>query len=100
ISPNYIRGRIFAINSLVSTLSAVAINLAIWRMPHADAWTIPAVGAVGVALAVIGVWGVWRELGRGPMDSPMASALWRLLRWYVLVWHRLRWVGRDRIPAA
>ncbi|HEX7009186.1 MAG TPA: MFS transporter, partial [Phycisphaeraceae bacterium] len=99
ISPNYIRGRIFAINSLVSTLSAVAINLAIWRMPHADAWTIPAVGAAGVTLAVIGVWGAWRELGRGPMDSPMASALWRLLRWYVLVWHRLRWVGRDRIPA-
>ncbi|MFW6032499.1 MAG: MFS transporter [Phycisphaeraceae bacterium] len=99
ISPNYIRGRIFAASGLVSTVSSVAINLAIWQLPQADQWMIPALLAVGGLLIVVGAIAGVAAILRGPM-SPAANLLWRLDRIYALVWHRFEWVGRHHIPAA
>lgn len=99
ISPNYIRGRVFALESVVSTLSAVAINFAIWQLPGADDWMVPALVTVGVVLLVVGVIYNVRELRRGPLNTGLRNTLWRLNRWYALVWHRLVWVGRHNVPA-
>ncbi len=100
IAPNYIRGRVFGVRDLVSLASAVIVNLVIWQMPHADAAMIPTTLVMGSLLALVGVWGLWRELTRGPMATRTLNCFWRIDRAYLLIWHRLRWIGRDAVPHA
>lgn len=100
ITPNYILGRVGGVREVLSNISAVGVNLVIWQMPGADAWMVPAMYAMALALALIGGYGCFRQMTAGPMDSRTANALWRFDRWFCSVWHRLRHVGKHRVPSA
>ena len=99
LTANYIRGRVMGANSIASTLGNVAVNFVIWRMPNADTLVVWVMLALGPVLTGIGVACLIRALSRGPMASPSLNAVWRIVRLYTLVWHRLHWRGNGRIPA-
>ena len=98
IAPDYIRGRVFGVRDLLNTTSAVVVNLVIWQMPNADIHMVPALFAVAGVLAIVAVWGFWLQITTGPQDIKAQNVAWRLCRAYTLVWHRLRWVGREHVP--
>lgn len=98
LAPDFIRGRVFAVRDLFSLSSAVVVNFVIWRIPHADEQMIPALYFFAVLVAFVGLQGLYRLITRGPMPTRFVNALWRLDRAALLIWHRLRWLGRDRVP--
>jgi 1-acyl-sn-glycerol-3-phosphate acyltransferase len=98
ITPNYILGRVSGVREVLSNVLAVVINFVIWRIPHVDHLIIAALYPTAALLALVGLYGAWRELTRGPLPNRTANFLWRLCRLYVLVWHRLRWIGRSNVP--
>ncbi len=98
IAPDYIRGRVFGVRDLADTLSAVAVNYVIWQLPHADQYMVGALIAVAGGLAIVAVWGLWSQITSGPLPMKWGNIGWRLCRAYTLVWHRLRWVGREHVP--
>src|SRR5690606_18731134 len=77
---------------------SVVTYLAIWRLPDADRNIIPVMIVLGPSLIAIGVWGVVTHLRQGPTGRADTNVLWHLNRLFVLVWHRLKWRGRERIP--
>lgn len=99
ITPNYVRGRVMGVNSMINTACSVATYLAIWRLPAADRNIITVLFLLGPALTIIGAIGLFGHLRRGPQPDPHANLFWRLDRWFVLMWHNLRWSGRHHIPA-
>ena len=100
LSADHIRGRVFGVRDLFNTLSAVVVNLVIWRLPDADRYMVSVLGGVAVVLTFIAAIGLWRQLVSGPMVMGRQNLLWRLDRVFMLVWHRLRWVGRHHVPKA
>jgi 1-acyl-sn-glycerol-3-phosphate acyltransferase len=99
MTPNYMRGRIMGINSMVNTMFSVATYFAIWRMPHADTGIIVVLWMLGPALMVLGGFGLIRYLRSGPLKHEHAlNFFWRLARVYTLVWHRVQWVGKHHVP--
>ncbi|MCX5660365.1 MAG: MFS transporter [Planctomycetota bacterium] len=99
LAPDFIRGRVFAVRDLFSLSSAVVVNFVIWRRTDADEQMIPALYLFAALVALVGVQGLFRLLTRGPMPTRFVNVLWRLDRAALLIWHRLRWLGRDRVPA-
>jgi len=101
ITPNYIRGRVFGLRSMLNTLATVLINWTIWRLPEqtADSIMIPTLAVVAVLLILAGGWGLLRLLTTGPLTTPLTNTLWRLGRVYCLCWHRLQWRGAENVPA-
>lgn len=100
VTPNYMRGRVMGINSMVNTAFSVTTYFMIWRLPSADENIIYALYALGGLLIVIGVYGLYRYLSRGPMPNRVANAAWRLDRLACLVWHRLTVNGRENVPSS
>ncbi len=98
--PNYIRGRVFGVRDMASMISAVLINLAIWKTPDIDQRMVPLLYIVAGILFAVSASGGWMLLTRGPMTTRLANAVWRLGRIYCLVWHRARWIGKDHVPHA
>jgi len=98
IAPDHIRGRVFGVREVLSTGSAVVVNFAIWRLPNADAAMIPALLGTGLVLGLVALRGLWVEITRGPMPSRTANVFYRIVRAYTLVWHRVRWIGRNNLP--
>lgn len=98
IAPDLIRGRVMGVTGMLNTISNVLINLAIWKMPDADRTILLVTAVMGPVLGVIGVGGLWYALTHGPHDLKMANLFWRVVRFYVLTWHRLRVVGKHRVP--
>ncbi len=98
--PNYIRGRVFGVRDMASMVSAVLINLAIWRTPNIDERMVPLLYIIAGILALVSGIGGWLHLTRGPMTTRLANCVWRLWRIYCMVWHRARWIGRDHVPHA
>ncbi len=98
ITPNHIRGRVFGTRALLNTVSAVVVNLLIWRAPDADFWMIPVLAVTAAATGIVAVWSLWRSLRRGPLESYRLNVMWHIVRVYMLVWHRLRWVNRHHVP--
>jgi len=98
LSPNYIRGRVMGVNSLASTATNVAVNFIIWQLPNSDTLVIGMLQGLGLLLIVIAVAGLWMETTRTPTPSKTLNVVWRVCRTYALVWHRVRWIGRHRIP--
>lgn len=99
IAPDYIRGRVMGVTGALNTVSNVLINLAIWHMPNADRGILVTAAATGVAMLLVGGAGLVYALTRGPHPLRMQNLFWRLVRLYVLVWHRLEWRGRHRVPS-
>lgn len=98
IAPDYIRGRVFGVRDLVDTLSAVIVNLVIWRLPNADQYMVATLMVVSGVLVLAAGWGLWVQITAGPFPKRGMNAAWRVCRAYMLVWHRLRWIGRENIP--
>jgi len=99
LAPDYIRGRVFGVRDLFNTSSAVLVNVVIWQMPDADWYMIPALAATAGILSAVAAWGFWNQITSGPFAQPATNVVWRLCRSFTLVWHRLRWVGRENVPA-
>jgi 1-acyl-sn-glycerol-3-phosphate acyltransferase len=100
VTPNYVRGRVMGINSMVNTAFSVTTYFMIWRLPSADENIIYALYALGGLLIIVGLFGLYRYLSHGPMPNRVANAAWRIDRLFCLVWHRLRVYGRENIPAS
>lgn len=100
ISPNYMRGRVMGINVLASTLSNVLVNLIIWRLPEADYYMLTLLYATGAALILVALRGLWRRMFCSPLPRGQRDAnfFWHLNRIYMLVWHRVQWRNRQRVP--
>ncbi|QDU71725.1 MFS transporter [Mucisphaera calidilacus] len=100
LSPNYIRGRVMGITALSNTLISVLTYFSVWRVPNADVMIVIAVGCMGVLMLIVGATGFWLHLIRGPIPGNyVANGFWHFVRWYVLIYHRCRWVGRHHIPS-
>ena len=98
IAPDYIRGRVFGVRDIVTTISGVAINFAIWRTPNADKSMIPALIGTAIILSSVAVYGFFISLTSGPMPARRTNVFWRLVRSFTLVWHRVKWVGKHNVP--
>lgn len=98
VTPNYMRGRVMGINSMVNTIFTVLTYLAIWQLPSADTNIIYALYTLGGLLILVGGVGLFRFLTHGPMPNRTANVLWRLNHLACLVWHRLTVIGRQNIP--
>jgi 1-acyl-sn-glycerol-3-phosphate acyltransferase len=64
---------------------------------------------LGTILIGYGLWAaamlLWRAaavpwLSRGPLGDPATGLMWRFIQLYGRLVHRVRYVGRDRVPAA
>lgn len=99
VTPNYMRGRVMGINSMVNTVFSVLTYLAIWRLPSADTNILYALYALGVLLILVGCGGLLRYLTQGPMPNRLANVFWRLERLFCLVWHRLRIIDAYKVPS-
>ena len=99
ITPNYLRGRIFGMRAMLNTTFAVMINFAIWRSPAADYWMIHALYVTAGVMGLVAVWGLVGQMTNGPIYNRCLNVLWRLTRLYTLVWHRLQWTGREKVPS-
>ena len=98
ITANHVRGRVFGLRALLNTISAVVLNFAIWRFgSEADKYMLPALLATAGALLVVAAFGAWTALTAG-RHPPLAMTVWRLSRLYMLVWHRMRIIGKHNIP--
>lgn len=100
VTPNYMRGRVMGINSMVNTAFSVTTYFMIWRLPSADENIIYTLYALGGLLIVIGLFGLYHYLSRGPMPNRVANAAWRLDRLGCMVWHRLTVHGRQNVPSS
>jgi len=98
VTPNYMRGRVMGINSMVNTIFSVMTYFAIWRLPSADTNIIYALYTLGGILILVGGVGLIRFLIHGPMPNRTANVIWRINHLACLVWHRLTVVGRENIP--
>jgi len=97
LTPDYIRGRVFGIRDIVSTLSSVIVNLVIWQL-GSDVWMVPTLIVTAGVLAVVSLIGLWQQITSGPMGRSLVNVIWRINRAFVLVWHRLHWSGNHRVP--
>jgi 1-acyl-sn-glycerol-3-phosphate acyltransferase len=100
LSPDYVRGRVMGVNSMLNTIFSVATYFAIWRLPRADETLLRALYVVGPMLMVVGLYGLIRHLVRGPAPTACLNALWHIDRLYCLIWHGLQWRGRHHVPSA
>lgn len=98
VSPNYLRGRVMGVYTLMTTVSTVAINFIIWRIADADRVIVPVLLGVALLMAVVALWSLWLQMTRGAAPTRISNALWRTVRAFVLVWHRLVWVDRHHMP--
>jgi 1-acyl-sn-glycerol-3-phosphate acyltransferase len=98
LSPDYMRGRIMGVNSLLDTIVTVAVNLIIWLLPNADSLVITITKVMAAAMVLIATIGLYREMALRPTANRTLNAMWRINRLYTFVWHRLRVIGRQNVP--
>ncbi len=116
ITPNYIRGRVFAVRDLISTSGGIVINFVLWQAATVEKY-FPVDKATGqhmtiddlmyyilmvnaFILVIVGIIGLFIEMRRGPMPTAMGNVMWRISRVYVIVWHRLKWQGKGLVPTS
>ncbi|MFN3167599.1 MAG: MFS transporter [Phycisphaeraceae bacterium] len=99
VSPNYIRGRIMGLNSMVTTVFTVAVYFTIWRLPNTDRLILTAMAVLGPVLVLVGAVTMARHLGRGPMPNKMANVFWRIGRLFCFSWHGLTVHGKHHVPS-
>lgn len=98
IVPNHLRGRVFGLRALLNTSAAVIVNFAIWQLPNADNLMVPALLTLAVLLFIAAIYGLKMQITSGPLEDRRLNMLWKVTRMYTLIWHRLRWTGRHRMP--
>jgi len=98
ITPNFMRGRVMGLNTLLNTTLSVLTYFAIWRLPNADANIASVMYVLGPLLMGVGVFGLARYLPRGPLARRDANAFWHLNRLFCFVFHRVRFIGKHRVP--
>ena len=98
IAPNGVRGSIMGLAAMVTTIVSVAIYGSIWQLPGADEKIVAILTVLGPLLLIAGSVYAGRYVVHGPMQRVGTNVLWHLLRFYCLVWHRLKWSGRHHIP--
>ena len=100
ISPDYTRGRVMGVYMFATTIASVLVNLVIWRMGDAaDQVIIVALYVTGPVMMAVAAWQLFGHVTRGPMPRGIQNVFWRLDRLFMLVWHRVEWVGKDRVPS-
>ncbi|MEM9252341.1 MAG: MFS transporter [Planctomycetota bacterium] len=97
-TPNWVRGRVMGLSAMLSTTASVGVYFAVWRLPNADQNVIPVLWALGPLLAVVGLAGLWRYMRSGPLDTRFVNAMWRFMRLYSLVWCRVSFSHKHRVP--
>ncbi|MEX2212687.1 MAG: MFS transporter [Phycisphaeraceae bacterium] len=102
IAPNYIRGRVMGINSLATTVAIVLANLIIWQLPTktADLIMVRSLWPTAAVLMIVGIWGFWALITRGPMPKQSQNIFWHLDRMFTLFWHGVTWYGKHRVPTS
>ena len=100
ITPDYQRGRIMGLNSMINTSTGVGVNLMIWLTPDADRILLIVLLALGPVLMTFGLFGLYRVLTRGPLRDRISNVLWHLLRLYTIAWHRVRWIDAHHVPGS
>ncbi|MBI1370795.1 MAG: MFS transporter [Planctomycetes bacterium] len=98
ITPDYLRGRVFAAKEIITEFGKVVLAGLIWKLPSTDASMRPAAIVMGVGLMSAAAWGGWRYVTSGPGATRRINVLWRFLRWYTQAVHRLIVRGRHRLP--
>ena len=99
ISPNYIRGRIMGLTSMVTTIFSVTIYFTIWQVPNTDRLIIVAMSVLGPILILAGSVALIRHLRSGPLPNKMANCTWRITRLFCFSWHGLTIHGKHHIPS-
>jgi len=100
ISPNYVRGRIMGLNTMVDTCFSVVVYGIIWLIPGSDHWVLVIMLVLGPILIVSGLVTLIRHLCSGPMPNRAANVCWRLNRLFCFSWHRLSFHGKHHVPEA
>lgn len=99
ICPNYIRGRIMGLNSMVNTIFSISVYGIIWLIPHSDYWVLVIMLVLGPTLTACGLTAMIRHLRSGPMPNKGANVCWRLVRLFCFSWHGLQVHGKHHLPA-
>ncbi len=100
LTPNYIRGRVFGLRDVLTTLSIVLINALIWQMPQADQWMVPSLLVTSVILALVSIVSMIYMMRVGLTPCPKANIIWHGCQLYSQVWHRLKVSGKSNIPGS
>lgn len=99
ISPNYIRGRVMGLTSMVTTLFSVSVYFTIWRVPDTDRLIIVAMSILGPILLLTGLVALLRHLRSGPLPNRGANVCWRITRLFCYSWHGMTVRGKHHIPS-
>jgi len=97
---DHIRGRVFAAKEVVGELGQVTVSFLVWSAPQTDRVMRPAAVLVAGLLLVLAVVGLVRYVLVGPTPSKVLNLCWRLTRLYTDAVHRLKVVGRHRVPSS
>ncbi len=116
-TPDYVLGRVMGLNSMLSTVGLVGVNLIVGlpalaeqanhlglnaHLPaeySADQWILRATGTAGLSLAFLGAWYGLKHLTRGPMPNRTTNLFHRIVNFLCLGWHQTVWIGRQHVPA-
>ena len=99
MTPNYMRGRVMGINSMVNTIFSVLTYFMIWKLPDSDRNIVIALYGLSAVLIAFGLVGLVRYLANGPMPNHVANMVWRLNRLFCIVWHGVEVHGRENVPS-
>lgn len=99
ITPNYMRGRVMGLNSMVNTIFSISIYFIIWKMPNADWWVVIIMLVLGPTLLITGIVSLTRNLMSGPMPNRGANVCWRVTRLFCFSHHKLKINGKHHVPA-
>jgi len=98
-SADHIRGRVFAAKEIIQEFGQVVISGTIWWLgAAADPWMRPASGVMAIGLVAMAVGGLFMFILTGPAPTRGMNLLWRLVRVYTEVVHRLEVRGRHHVP--
>lgn len=115
-TPDHVLGRVMGLNSMLSTVGLVGVNLIVGlpeiahqanllgahvdvsAVPPADRWMLTATWAAGLALAAMGAHCAIRHGTGGIMPTRIGNAFYRVTNFYALGWNRTVWIGRHLVP--
>lgn len=99
LTPDYIRGRVFASKEILTEVGKVLIAFALWKAPNTDPIMRPLGVAIGVILLIAAIYGLFKfVLKRGPGATYTQNFLYRFNRLYTQGLHRLRIEGARHVP--
>lgn len=98
LTPDHIRGRVFAAREILVEAGKVLIAGLIWQAPGTDRFMQPTAVTLSAIMIIIAILSSFRYVFKGPHPKPIENFLWRIVRLYTTSCHRLQIIGKSYLP--